>query len=75
MSLSLPTRIWIGLTLACVVIWLVAESQGDLLLAFNATGSFLTVLEVLWAVSLLGFILLVVVGAVALVWSRLRRTR
>jgi hypothetical protein len=75
MSLRLRTRVWIGLTLACVVIWLVAESQGDLLLSLNATGSFLTVLEVLWAVSLLGFILLVVVGAVALVWSRLRRTR
>ena len=58
--------------LATVVIWLIADSQGPDLLAFNATGTFLHVLEVLWAVSLIGFILLIVFGVVVLVRSRLR---
>jgi hypothetical protein len=73
-SLSRRTWTWIGLVVACVVIWMVADSQGDQLLALTATGSLLTVLKVLWVVSLLGLILLIVFGAVAVVCSRLRRT-
>jgi hypothetical protein len=75
MALSRRTRLWIGLVLADVVIWLVADSQGNVLLAFNATGAFKGLLEVLWVVSLLGFILLVLFGLVALVRSQLPRPR
>ena len=75
MGLSRRTRTWIGLIVACAVLWLIADSQGNVLLAFNATGAFLTLLQVLWVVSLFGFILLVLFGVVALVLSQLRRSR
>ena len=72
MTLSRRTRIWLGLVLAAVVVWLIADSQGPDLLAFHAHGAFLHVLEVAWAVSLIAFILLVVFGLVALVRSQRR---
>jgi hypothetical protein len=75
MTLSRGTRIWLGLVLAAVVVWLIADSQGPDLLAFNAHGAFLHVLEVAWAVSLIAFILLVVFGVVALVRSQRRAAR
>jgi hypothetical protein len=75
MALSRGTRIWIGLVLATVVVWLIADSQGPDLLAFNAHGAFLSLLEVLWVLSLFGFILLVLFGVFALVRSQLRRSR
>jgi lysylphosphatidylglycerol synthetase-like protein (DUF2156 family) len=75
MTLSRGTRIWLGLLLATVVVWLIADSQGPDLLAFNAHGTFLHVLEVAWAVSLLAFILLVLFGIVALVRSPRRSAR
>jgi hypothetical protein len=62
-----------GLVLAAVVVWLVADSQGNLMLAFNAHGTFLSLLKVLWVVSLFGFILLMLVGLVALIRSQLTR--
>jgi hypothetical protein len=71
----LSTRTWIALVLADVVLWLIADSQGPDLLAFNATGAFLHVLEVLWVLSLLAFILLVLLGVGALVKSRLSQSR
>jgi hypothetical protein len=74
MTLSRGRRVWLGLVLAAVVVWLIADSQGPDLLAFNAHGAFLSLLEVLWVVSLLGFILLMVFGLVVLVRSRLRST-
>jgi hypothetical protein len=61
--------------LAAVVVWLIADSQGPDLLAFNAHGAFLSLLEVLWVLSLFGFILLVLFGVFALVRSQLRRSR
>ena len=67
-------RTWIYLVVAAVVVWLIADSQGPDLLAFNAHGAFLTLLQVLWVVSLFGFILLMVLGVVALVRSQRRRT-
>ena len=75
MTLSRGTRIWLGFILATVVVWLIADSQGTELLAFNAHGTFLHVLEVAWAVSLLAFILLVLFGVVALVRSLRRSAR
>jgi hypothetical protein len=57
------------------VVWLVADSQGPDLLAFNASGTFLHVLEVLWVLSLFAFILLVLLGVSALVKSRLSQAR
>lgn len=39
---------WIGLLFADVVIWLIADSQGPDLLVFNAQGTFLNVLKVVW---------------------------
>jgi hypothetical protein len=75
MSLSRGTRIWIGLVVLSVVVWLVADSQGPDLLAFNAHGAFLSLLQVLWVFSLFGFILLVLFGVVAVVRSRLRRSK
>jgi lysylphosphatidylglycerol synthetase-like protein (DUF2156 family) len=72
MTLSRGRRIWLCLLLATVVVWLIADSQGPDLLAFNAHGTFLHVLEVAWAVSLIGFILLVLFGVVALVRSQRR---
>jgi hypothetical protein len=71
----LSTRTWIALVLADVVVWLVADSQGPDLLAFNASGTFLHVLEVLWVLSLFAFILLVLLGVSALVKSRLSQAR
>jgi hypothetical protein len=71
----LSTRTWIALVLADVVVWLVADSQGPDFLAFNATGTFLHVLQGLWVVSLLAFIVLVLLGVSALVKSRLSRAR
>ena len=73
MTLTRGRRIWIGLVLLCVVVWLVADSQGNLMLDFNATGAFLTLLKVLWTVSLLGFILLILFGIFSVVRSRFRR--
>lgn len=70
--MGLSRRTWIYLVAADVLIWLIADSQGPDLLAFNADGAFLTVLQVLWVLSLFGFIGLVVFGVVALVRSRLR---
>ena len=67
-------RTWTYLVVAAVVIWLIADSQGPDLLAFNAHGAFLTLLQVLWVVSLFGFILLMVLGVVALVRSQRRGT-
>ena len=75
MALGRRTWIWIGLVIADVVVWLIADSQGNVLLAFNATGASLTLLQVLWVVSLFGFILLVLFGVVALVRAQLRRSR
>jgi hypothetical protein len=75
MALGRRTWIWIGLVIADVVVWLSADSQGNVLLAFNATGASLTLLQVLWVVSLFGFILLVLFGVVALVRAQLRRSR
>ncbi len=72
MALSRRARVWIGLVLADVVIWLIADSQDTALLALKAHGASLTLLQVLWVVSLFGFILLVVFGVVAVVRSRLR---
>ena len=74
MALARGRRIWLGLLLATVVVWLVADSQGPDLLAFNAHGAFLSLLEVLWVVSLFGFILLVLFGLFVVVRSRLRPT-
>jgi lysylphosphatidylglycerol synthetase-like protein (DUF2156 family) len=75
MTLSRRTWIWIGLVVACVVVWLIADSQGPDLLAFNAHGAFLHVLEVAWAVSLIAFILLVLFGVFTVVRSQLRRSK
>jgi len=75
MTLTRGRRIWIGLVLLCVVVWLVADSQGNLMLDFNATGAFLTLLKVLWTVSLLGFIVLVLFGVFTVVRSQLRRSK
>jgi len=72
MALSRGKRIWLGLLLATVVVWLIADSQGPDLLAFNAHGTFLHVLEVAWAASVFVFILLIVFGAIALVRSQRR---
>jgi hypothetical protein len=75
MSLSRGTRIWIGLVVLSVVVWLVADSQGPDLLAFNAHGAFLSLLEVLWVISLFGFILLILFGIVTVARSQLRRSK
>lgn len=66
---------WLGLILADVVIWVIADSQGPDLFAFNAQGSFLNVLKVAWAVSFIAFFVLIAMGIVGLVRSRLRRGR
>jgi hypothetical protein len=74
--MGLSRRTWIGLILVDVVIWLIADSQDTALLALKAHGAFLTVLQVLWVLSLFGFILLVLFGVVALVvQSRRSRAR
>lgn len=75
MALSRRSSIWLGLIVADVVVWIIADSQGNVLLAFNATGASLTLLQVLWVVSLFGFILLVLFGVFALVRSQWRRSR
>jgi hypothetical protein len=75
MRLSRGTRIWIGLVLADVVVWLIADSQSNELLALNATGAFHSLLEVLWVLTLFGFILLVLFGVFVLVRSHSRRSR
>lgn len=70
--------VWIGLVAADIVLWLIADSQVDQLLTLNATGTLLTVLQVLWVLSLLGLFLLVAFGAIALARSQVRgstRTR
>ena len=72
MALGRGKRIWLGLILATVVVWLIADSQGPDLLAFNAHGTFLNVLEVAWAVSVIVFIVLIVFGVIALVRSQRR---
>jgi hypothetical protein len=71
----LNRRTWIYLVVAAVVVWLIADSQGPDLLAFNAHGAFLSLLQVLWVVSLFGFILLMVFGLVALVRAERRGMR
>jgi hypothetical protein len=68
-------RAWLVLIVLDVVVWLIADSQGPDLLAFNAHGTFLTVLEVAWVVSLLVFIVLVLVGVAALARTTQRRAR
>jgi len=68
-------RTWIYLVVAAVVVWLIADSQDTAFLALKAHGAFLTVLQVLWVVSLFGFILLMVLGVVALIRSQRRGTR
>ena len=75
MGLGRRTKVWIGLVVACVLVWLLADSQGPDLLAFNAHGAFLSLLEVLWVLSLLGFILLVLFGIVTVARSQLRRSK
>jgi heme/copper-type cytochrome/quinol oxidase subunit 3 len=75
MTLTRGRRIWLGLVLATVVVWLIADSQGPDLLAFNATGTFKHVLEVVWVLSLLGFILLVLFGIFSVVRSQFRRSK
>jgi uncharacterized integral membrane protein len=45
------------------------------MLDFNATGAFLTLLKVLWTVSLLGFILLILFGIFSVVRSQSRRSK
>jgi hypothetical protein len=72
---ALSLRTWTGFTVADVVVWIIADSQGPDFLAFKATGAFLSVLKVLWVVSLLVFIILVVLGIVSLVKSRRQPTR
>jgi hypothetical protein len=67
---TISLRTWIALTAADVVLWIIADSQGTDFLAFNANGGLLTVLKVLWVVSLLAFVVLVVLGAASLVKSR-----
>jgi hypothetical protein len=60
----LPSRkTWVYLVVADVVIWVLAEVQ-------NSTGSRKTLFDVLWVASLLGFVLLLVLGAVTLAKSR-----
>jgi hypothetical protein len=67
---------WIGILLADVVIWLIADSQGPDLFAFNAQGTFLNVLKAAWAVSFLSFFLLIAFGLVGLIRSLyVRRVR
>jgi hypothetical protein len=65
---------WIGLVAADVVLWIIADSQGNVLLQFNATGTVETLLKILWVGSVLGLILLVRFGLFVLVRSRLRST-
>jgi hypothetical protein len=71
----LSTRTWIGLLIADVVLWLIADSQGPDLLAFNASGTFLHFLQVVWVLSLFAFILLVLLGVGAFVKARLSQAR
>ena len=59
----LSLRTWIGLTVADVVIWVMAEVQ-------DSEGWRATVFDVVWVASLLGFLLLFVLGVVSLVTSR-----
>jgi hypothetical protein len=75
MAIGRRTKVWIGLVVACVLVWLIADSQGPDLLAFNAHGAFLGLLEVLWVVSLFGFILLILFGIVAAVRSQSQRSK
>ena len=56
--------IWIGLVVVDVAIWVTAETQSDNKL-----------FEVLWVVTLFGFILLVVFGVVAVMRAMLRARR
>jgi hypothetical protein len=72
MALSRRTRVWIGLVVVCVVVWLIADSQGPDLLAFNAHGTWLHVLEVAWVCSVIGFVMLMVYGVIAVVRSQRR---
>jgi hypothetical protein len=72
MARSRGTRIWLVLVLATVVVWLVADSQGPDLLAFNAHGTWLHVLEVAWACSVIAFVMLMVYGVIALIRSQRR---
>ncbi len=63
-----PWRLtWIGLLFADVVIWVIADSQGPDLFAFNAHGTFLNVLKAAWAVSFLAFFLLIALRLVGIV--------
>ena len=75
MALSRRSWIWIGLVVACVVVWLFADSQGNQILDLNATGTFLSLLKVLWTVSLLGFIVLILFGIFTVVRSQMRRSK
>jgi hypothetical protein len=72
MARSRGTRIWLVLVLATVVVWLIADSQGPDLLAFNAHGTWLHVLEVAWACSVIAFVMLMVYGVIALIRSQRR---
>jgi len=72
MARSRGTRIWLVLVLATVVVWLIADSQGPDLLAFNAHGTWLHVLEVAWVCSVIGFVMLMVYGVIALIRSQRR---
>jgi len=72
MARSRGTRIWLVLVLATVVVWLVADSQGPDLLAFNAHGTWLHVLEVAWVCSVIGSVMLMVYGVIAVVRSQRR---
>jgi hypothetical protein len=68
-------RAWLVLIVVDVVVWLVADSQGPDLLAFNAHGTFLTVLQVAWAAAVVVFIVLGLVGIAGLVRTTQRRAR
>lgn len=59
----LSLRTWIELTVAVVVIWVLAEVQ-------DSDGWRATLFDVIWIASLLCFLLLVVLGVASLIVSR-----
>jgi hypothetical protein len=62
----LSLRTWTELTVAVAVLWLLAEVQ-------DSDGWRATLFDVIWVASLLGFVLLVVLGDVSFVASRRSR--
>ncbi len=61
--MPLSRRTWLTLLVVDVVIWVIAEVQ-------NSTGWRGTLFDVVWVASLLGFVLLLVVGVILLIMSR-----